>query len=278
MALPSALLLLGLNGYPVVYAANQSLHAGNLIQTGPWVGFSNYSAVLGSSVFWSAAWFTLIFTVVGVFGSWAVGLAFALVLRGDVPGRNVFKTLLLLPWVVPIVVSSMSWNWFVATPTSPVPAIAHALGLGRPLFLASPLLAKVIVCVFKVWGSFPFMMLMSSAALASVDPMLYQAASVDGASRWRQFVHVTLPMIAPTTYVSWILMAIFCVNDFPTIYLLTGGGPVNSSSTLVVLAYKAVFQNFQTGPGTAIAFITTIAALVVAIVCYRRIRKSRHVI
>jgi multiple sugar transport system permease protein len=178
-----------------------------------------------------------------------------------------------LPWVVPVVVSATSWNWLVATPQSPLPILAQALGFGNVLFLADPVLAQVTVCVFKVWISFPFMMMMMSSALASVDINVYEASKVDGASSWQTFRQITLPMISRSTYISWILMTIFCVNDFPTIFLLTGGGPVNATQSLVVLAYSTVFQNFQTGPGVAIAFIMTLVLVIIATMLYRQIRK-----
>lgn len=271
---PSVILLLLINAYPFVYAAFQSVHQGTLIDSGPFVGFQNYVHVLSSPAFWKAASFTLIFTVVGVFGSWAVGLGFALLLRTRIPARGTFKVLLLLPWVVPIVVSSTAWNWLVATPQSPLPSLFRALGFGEVLFLADPMWAAITVCVFKVWVSFPFMMLMSSAALSSVDNTVYEASGMDGADKWQQFTQITLPLIARSTYISWILMTIFCVNDFPTIYLLTGGGPVDATTSLTVLAYRTVFQDFQVGPGVAIAFIMTIALVIVSVVLYRQIRKS----
>ena len=118
------------------------------------------------------------------------------------------------------------------------------------------------------------MMLMTSSALASVDGSVYEAANMDGASRWQQFRDITLPLIARSTYISWILMTIFCVNDFPTIYLLTGGGPVQATTSLVVLAYRAVFQDFQVGQGVAIAFLMTLVLVIVSVVLYRQIRKS----
>ena len=124
--------------------------------------------------------------MVGVFGSWAVGLALALLLRTRIPAGGIFKVLLLLPWVVPIVVSSTAWNWLVATPHSPIPMLFENLGLAPPLFLADPTWAKITVCVFKVWISFPFMMMMTTAALASVDKTVYEAARMDGASSWQQ--------------------------------------------------------------------------------------------
>jgi multiple sugar transport system permease protein len=272
-AVPSLFLLLLINLYPVVYAGYQSLRDGSLIDVGDFVGLENYAKVLSDPTFWQAARFTLVFTVVGVFGSWLVGLAIAILLKTRIPGKGIFKVLLLLPWVVPVVVSATSWNWLVATPQSPLPVLAQALGFGNVLFLADPVLAKVTVCVFKVWISFPFMMMMMSAALASVDNNVYEAARVDGASRWRELTDITLPMISRSTYISWILMTIFCVNDFPSIFLLTGGGPVNATQTLVVLAYVTVFQNFETGPGVAIAFLMTIVLTIVSVALYRQIRK-----
>ncbi|MGG5174507.1 carbohydrate ABC transporter permease [Pseudarthrobacter sp. J1763] len=271
---PSVILLVLIHGYPLVQAAIQATHDGSLIEMGKFVGVDNFTNVLSSPKFWKAAQFTLIFTIVGVFGSWLVGMGLALLLRTKIPAGSTFKVLLLLPWVVPVVVSSTAWNWLVSTPTSPVPMMFQALGIEAPYFLADPTLAAIMVCVFKVWVSFPFMMMMTSSALASVDSTVYEAASVDGASKWQQFTQITLPLIARSTYISWILMTIFCVNDFPTIYLLTGGGPVNSTTSLVVLAYRTVFQDFQTGPGVAIAFLMTITLVVISTILYRQIRKS----
>jgi multiple sugar transport system permease protein len=273
---PSVLLLLLINAYPFIYAAIQSVHNGTLVTSGDFVGFSNYSTTLTSSTFWDAAKFTLLFTVVGVFGSWAVGLGMALLLRTAFPGRSVFKVLLLLPWVVPIVVSATSINYLVATSDSPMPKLFDAVGLGSPLFLADPTWAKVVVCIYKVWVSFPFMMLMASSALASVDETVYEASRMDGATAIQQFRYITLPMIARPTYISWILMTIFCVNDFPTIFLLTGGGPTNATTSLVVLSYRVVFQNFQVGQGVAIAFMMTLVLVLVSVVLYRQIRKAAY--
>jgi multiple sugar transport system permease protein len=276
LVLPSVFMLVLINAYPFIYAAIQSLHNGSLISAGPYVGFSNYHDVLTSPAFWAAARFTLVFTLVGVFGSWLVGLGLALLLRADIPFRGLFKVLLLLPWIVPIVVSATSWNYLVATPTSLLPETFQHLGLGSPLFLANPSWAKFLVCVYKVWISFPFMMLMTSAALASVDETVYEAARTDGASSWQQFRYITLPLIARPTYISWILMTIFCVNDFPTIYLLTGGGPANATTSLVVLAYLTVFQNFQVGIGVSIAFIMTLTLVVISVLLYRQIKKAAY--
>jgi multiple sugar transport system permease protein len=284
-ALPSLILLVLLNVFPVVYSFIQSLQNGTpstLPTEAPFVGLQNYIDTFTSDqyapLFFQAALFTVIFTVVGVFGSWIVGLALALLLRTRIPGNTLFKVLLLLPWIVPVVVSSTAWNWLVATPQSPVPVVLGAIGIENVNFLGDPVLAQIVVCVFKVWISFPFMMMMMSSALASVDTNVYEAAKMDGATGWQAFRGITLPIISRTTYISWVLMTIFCVNDFPTIFLLTQGGPstgvTGATTSLIVLAYQYAFQNQQTGPATAIAFMMTAVLVIVSTVLYQRIKKA----
>ena len=271
---PSVFILILINGYPLVYAGYQSLHNGSLVTNGSYVGLQNYHTALSNPAFWQAVRFTLLFTVVGTLGSWAVGLGLALLLRYPFPGRSLFKTLLLLPWVVPVVVSATSINFLVATPTSAIPSLFGLLGLGHPAFLADATWAKVLVCTYKVWISFPFMMLLMSAALESIDPAVVEASRVDGCSAWAEFRYITFPSIARSTYIAWVLMFIFCVNDFPTIFLLTGGGPIGATTSLIILAYQTAFQNFQVGEGVAIAFLMTGACILLATILYRQIRRS----
>ena len=122
LILPSVVLVALIYGYPAVEALIQSLHNGNLVDTGMFVGFQNYSIDFHNSVFWQAAIFTVIYCIVGVFGSWIVGLGLALLLRQKIHTPGLFKTLLLLPWIVPVVVTATAWKWLVASPTSWVPA------------------------------------------------------------------------------------------------------------------------------------------------------------
>jgi multiple sugar transport system permease protein len=274
LAMPSLVLMVVINAYPMAFAIMQSVHAGSLIKLGPFIGIENYRTALSDPAFWSAAWFTVIFTVCGVFGSWIVGFALALLLKPAFPGKQLFKVLLLLPWIVPIVVSSMSWNWLLATRDSLLPSLARELGMGNVMFLADPTMAAVTVCIFKVWISYPFMMMMCSAALESVESNVYEAAQVDGANGLQRLVYIVLPMTARSTYISWILMAIFSVNDFATIYLLTGGGPVNATTSLSVLAYRTVFQDFRPGYGIAISFLMSAALIVMSTVLLKQTRKA----
>ena len=274
-ATPAVVLMIIINAYPVVYAASQSVHGGSLTASGPFVGRQNFTDVLSDPAFWAAVRFTLIFTISGVFGSWALGYGLALMLRPKFAGRSLFRVLLLLPWVVPIVVTSMSWNWLTTGQDAVLPKLAGSLGFGDVLFLADPMLAAVTVCLFKIWVSYPFTMMMATAALEGVDETVYEAAAIDGATHWKRFRYITLPLTARSTYITWVLMAIFTINDFPTIYLLTGGGPVNATTSLIVLAYQSVFRDFQPGYGVAITFMTTAVLVVISLLLFRRIRGSR---
>lgn len=274
LAMPSIILMLLVNAYPLGFAFIQSFHNGGLLKLGKFIGLRNYLNVLTDPAFWSAASFTLLFTVCGVFGSWLVGFALAIALKPHFPGRDLFKVLLLLPWIVPIVVTSMSWNWLVATPGSLLPSLAQSLGFGQVMFLADPSMAIVTVCLFKIWISYPFMMMMAAAALESIDTSVYEAATLDGATPRQQLRYIILPMTAKSTYISWILMTMFSVNDFATIYLMTGGGPVNATTSLIVLAYRSVFQDFLPGYGVAISFMMTIVLVTLSILLFRQVRRS----
>jgi multiple sugar transport system permease protein len=162
----------------------------------------------------------------------------------------------------------------VATRDSLMPQLVQHLGLGAVMFLANPYMAIVTVCLFKIWISYPFMMMMMAAALEGIDKNVYEAAHVDGARGWQSLIYISLPLTARSIYISWVLMAMFSVNDFATIYLLTGGGPVNSTTSLIVLAYQAVFQNFQPGYGVAISFLMTATLIVLSVMLLRQIRKA----
>ncbi|MDE1994841.1 MAG: sugar ABC transporter permease [Rhizobiaceae bacterium] len=275
LAMPSILLMALINAYPLGFAFVQSLHNGGLLRFGKFIGLKNYINVLTDPAFWQAASFTLLFTVCGVFGSWIVGFGLAILLKPQFPGRNLFKVLLLLPWIVPIVVTSMSWNWLVATPNSLLPQLAQSLGMGQVLFLADPTMAMATVCLFKIWISYPFMMMMGAAALESIDHSVYEAATLDGATARQQIRYIVLPMTARSTYISWILMTMFSVNDFATIYLMTGGGPVNATTSLIVLAYRSVFQDFLPGYGVAISFLMTIVLVALSLLLFRQVRRAK---
>ncbi|WP_344791023.1 ABC transporter permease subunit [Gryllotalpicola daejeonensis] len=277
LAVPCAVLVLVLNIYPLGSAVWESLNHGDLIGAAPFVGLRNYAYLLTFSEFWRAVLFTAVYVACGVFGGWALGLALALLLRTRVPLAGVWRALLMLPWIVPNIISlGFGWNWLMNDKGSPVLLVLRALGDTHPDVLAHPLFAQIVVCACRVWQSYPFMLLMMSSALASVDGSAYEAAQVDGAGRWKILTRITLPMISKTSYVAWILMAIFCLNDFQSIAALTGGDPQGATRTLILFAWEwGNFAHFGTGVGyaTATGVLMTIVLVAVSVVLYRRTQR-----
>ena len=160
-----------------------------------------------------------------MFGSWALGLALALLLNQDIPARGFFRVALLLPWIIPSIVSIVSWRWLISDQTGLVNVALGAFGIRPIYFLSTGRLATFSVIVVKIWRSFPFMMLSLLAALQTINHESYEVASIDGAGSWQSFRFITLPQLMPISIVLWILMTIWSVNDFETPWLLTQGGP-----------------------------------------------------
>lgn len=277
LATPSFLVLCLVGIYPLFYAVWQSLHNGSIISSGSFVGAANYANVLSSGTFWGSMEFTVIFTLAAVVGSYVVGLALAFMFQAGFPGARILKPLLLLPWVAPVVVSMTSWGWLIGTSQGLADQFTHALGLGYVGFLSTPTAAVASVSIVKIWESFPFTFLVLSAALDTVDPAFYQSAQVDGAGWWSCARYISLPLLRNVSLMTWILMAIFSINDFPTIWLLTGGGPVQATQSLVVYSYELVFGEFLTGQGLAVAVFATLITAGLALVIFRFMNMSRSV-
>ncbi|HXF61397.1 MAG TPA: sugar ABC transporter permease [Caldilineaceae bacterium] len=268
--LPSLALILFIYVYPMFTGFLYSLQDGTLIKPGEFVALQNYVKVLQSPDFASALRFSLVFALFSVFGSYAIGLVFALLLNQDVPARGFFRVALLLPWIIPSVVSIVSWRWMIADQFGLVNRALGLVGLGPIFFLSSEDWAIFSVILVKVWRSFPFMMLSILAALQAISAELYEAAAIDGANRWQSFRYITMPHLKNLSIVLWILMTIWSVNDFDTPWLLTQGGPSRATENLIVLAYRTTFGSNDVGIGSAIAFITMLILMVLAYLMLRR--------
>lgn len=270
LLLPSALLILLINLYPFAVGFWYSLQDGTLLQTGSFVGLDNYIRLFSSPDFHNALRFSFVFALFGVLGSWALGLALALLLNQEMPARGFFRVALLLPWIIPSIVSIVSWRWLISDQTGLVNIVLSWFSLGPIFFLSTENWAVFSVIVVKIWRSFPFMMLSLLAALQTISHDQYEAASIDGATPWQAFRHITLPHLMPISIVLWILMTIWSVNDFETPWLLTQGGPSNATENLSVLAYRLTFNRSDLGAGAAVAFVTMLILMVFAIGLLRR--------
>lgn len=271
---PSVLLLVLVIAYPMAQGLYFSFTNGSLMKAGHFVGIDNYIKLLSSPAFYHSLQFSLIFAFFNILGCYVLGLGLALLMQKDMPGRALFRVLLLLPWIVPSLVSIVAWRWMVADDKALFNQIMTLFG-GSPIyFLSDSNWAITLVIVIKIWRSFPFMMLSLLAALQSIDRSLYEAAAIDGATAWQSFWNVTLPQIKNISIVLCLLMTIWSVNDFDTPWLLTQGGPANATENLIVLAYRYTFARNDVGMGSATSFITLFILMVLVFFLLRLQRRS----
>src|ERR1700730_5658535 len=223
LLLPSLAVICLIEFYPFINGVSFSFHKGTLLGTGAFVGLGNYLRLFNSPSFYHSVWFSFIFALFNVVFSYLIGLALAVFLNLDFPGRGLCGVFLLLPWIVPAVVSIVSWKWLIADRGGLVNILLSDFGLGPIYFLSQGNWAMVAVIVIKIWRSFPFMMLSLLAALQVIDKSLYEAGRIDGANNWQLFWHITMPHLKNISIIQAILMLIWSINDFETTYLLTKG-------------------------------------------------------
>jgi ABC-type sugar transport system permease subunit len=273
LLLPSLTLICLIELYPFLTGVSYSLHKGTLLNTGNFVALDNYVRLFNSPDFYNSLSFSFFFALFNVVFSYLIGLGLALFLNLDFPGRGLCRVLLLIPWIVPAVVSIVSWKWLIADRGGLVNIMLATFGLGPIYFLSQSSWAMVAVTVIKIWRSFPFMMLSLLAQLQVIDRTLYEAGKLDGASRWQLFWHITLPHLKNISIVQAILMVIWSINDFETPFLLTQGGPSNATENLILLSYRYTFGRNDIGRGSAVAILTLILLLVLATLMLRQQRK-----
>jgi ABC-type sugar transport system permease subunit len=274
LLLPSLALILIIEFYPFVNGVSFSFHKGSLLGTGAFVGFGNYLRLFNSPSFYNALWFSFIFAFFNVLISYVLGLALALFLNLDFPGRGFCRVALLIPWIVPAVVSIVSWKWLIADRGGLVNILLGSIGVGPIYFLSQSGWAMVAVIVIKIWRSFPFMMLSLLAALQVIDRSLYEAGRLDGANHWQLFWHITMPHLKNISIIQAILMVIWSINDFETPFLLTQGGPSNATENLILLSYRYTFGRNDVGLGSAVAILTLIVLMVLSTIMMRQQAKS----
>jgi ABC-type sugar transport system permease subunit len=278
LILPSLVFLLAIVVYPLGVGLQEGFRYHNRLQ--PWLtafnGLDNYVQAFHDNQVWLALRTSAIM-VVGIVGfSYALGLVAGLLLNHKFRLRGVYRALILVPWVVPPVVSYISWQWMLNDQSGMIDQVLLKLGvIDQPiLWLADSKLAMVSLIIVGVWSRFPFMMITILAALSGVPDDVTEAASIDGANRWQIFRHITFPMILPVSIIATLLQAIWTFNDFGLPFVLTGGGPANSTTPLILLAYKEAFQRFNIGYGTSLAIVSMVLMLGLGAVYLRMQRRE----
>jgi multiple sugar transport system permease protein len=263
---PAMLYLLTLLVYPVLYNIWMSL-----FKTGygssAYVGLGNYLRVITSRGFGQVMLNTVLWTVGNMTIMFGLALLAALVLRTIPRGKTFFRAILLLPWVVPGVVAGILWRYMLHSSYGVVNDVLLRLDLIHTpvLWLADPHTSLAAVMVTYIWKVYPYIMILLMAGLEAIPGELYEAATVDGASAWHQFRHITLPLLRPVTRVIVILMGIWTFNSFDLTFIMTKGGPLYSSEILAMRIYTTAFSDFRFGLASAASVISFVITATFAV-------------
>lgn len=224
----------------------------------------NYSKLIHAAVWRYALGFTVFYTIVTVAVEIVLGTAMALVLERLTRGRGPMMALLLLPWSMITVISAELWQYIYEGTYGIMRYIFGGLGLGHPVFLGSSTSAIISMMVADIWKTTPFVAIIVLAGLVMLPGDVFEAAEVDGSSEWSTFWRVTVPLLRPTIAIAVLFRVLQAFGLFDLPFVLTGGGPGTSTTSLAILGYKVMFEDLNFGPGAAVA---TSAALLVLIGC-----------
>lgn len=253
--LPAAVLLLLFLTYPLGLGVWLGFTDAKIGRAGQFVGLENYEFLFGDSVTRLALFNTLFYTVVASVLKFLLGLWLALLLNRHLPFKTAFRAVVLLPWIVPTALSAIAFWWIYDSQFSVVSWILMKMGLiDRYIdFLGDPWNARFSTIAANVWRGIPFVAISLLAGLQTISPSLYEAASIDGATAWQRFRHVTLPLLTPIIAVVMTFSVLFTFTDFQLIYVLTRGGPLNSTHLMATLSFQRAISGGAMGEGAALA-------------------------
>jgi multiple sugar transport system permease protein len=240
----------------------------------PWVGFANYITVVQGNFFGITVVNTVLFTLGSIIGQFVIGLLFALFFSKRFPLSGVLRSLLLLPWLLPVIASTSVWKWILDQDGGVLNQALGLFGAGPVPWLTSPDVALVAVIIVNVWLGIPFNVALLYSGLQNIPEELYEAAALDGATGWKAFWHITWPSLRPVVTVVLVLGVIYTLKVLDIILGLTGGGPANSTQTLATDSYIRSFREFDFGSGAAVSNILILFSLVFAVFYLRANRKQ----
>ncbi|MBE4746573.1 sugar ABC transporter permease [Corallococcus sp. ZKHCc1 1396] len=264
LVMPAVLVLAVVALYPVLAAIWLSLHRFILVfGERRFTGLANYVYLVGDARFWSALGNTAYFTAVAVTVELLLAVPLALLLNRAFPGRGLLRASVLVPWAIPTVVSARLWAWMFNPDYG---LINRLLGGAEINWLGAPGYALHAAILVDVWKTTPFVALLVLAGLQGIPEDLYKAARVDGASTWRQFRAITLPLLKPALLLAVLFRSLDAFRVFDAIYVLTEGGPANTTETLSIYAYKTLMRSGDFGYGSALSVATFLCVVLLAVV------------
>lgn len=267
-------------GYPLVKNVVMSFqnYTTSTFFTGvaPWVGFANYASVFKDPVFKTTLVNTLFFTVGSIAGQFVIGMGLALFFKRRFPLSGVLRSMLLLPWLLPLIASSSIWKWMLDQDSGVLNQTLTSLHLiSHPVpWLSSPSHALASVVMVNIWLGIPFNATILYSGLRDVPEELYEAGALDGATGWKAFRHITWPSLRPVVNVVLVLGVVYTLKVLDIIIGLTGGGPADSTQTLATNSYQKSFVEFSFGAGAAISNILVVISLIFTFVYLRLNRRA----
>lgn len=241
-----------------------------------WIGFKNYIALLQDSTFRRSVLNTVIYTVFSTLGKLVFGMIMALVLNFSFRGRNVARALMIIPWTLPNIVAVLNWRWIFSDTGGVANYILQQLHLidHNLVWLGDTTLAMLAVLVANIWRGSPFFGISILARLQTIPKDYYEAAEIDGASTLQKFFSITLPSIADVTLLTALVSTIWTINEFESVWLLTGGGPSGATEVIGVFSYRTAMTNMQLGKGVAVSLLAMPVLLVLIALVSRKMLKE----
>jgi multiple sugar transport system permease protein len=279
--LPAFLVIALFTIYPILYAVRISFYQYLLTRpkSHPFIGLKNYQEVINSYYFQNSLTITTIYTIAAVIGVIIFGLGVALLLNSKIRLANFLKIFILLPWAIPAVVGGLLWKWILNSDFGILNGILYSLGIIKDYipFLANPTLAKISIILAHIWKEGPLVSIFFLSGLQLIPDELYEAARIDGGGGWRIFRMITLPLLKPIFLVVVVYETMTAILTFDVIYVLTGGGPGDSTALISWFAYAEIFKSLNLGHGIALAIIIALITLIL-ILLYLRVLKSEDTV
>ncbi len=263
---PAVLVMAAACLYPVLTAfqlAGYKWEMGTPWESAQWVGLANFASAFSNEQVWSSLWTTLLFAAVCVSAEMVLGIALALALEHPVRGMAIFRTIFILPMMIAPIAVGLAWRYMFDAQFGLINAVLGLFGIKAMTWLADPTLAFIAIVIADIWQWTPFVFIMMLAALAGVDSAVLEAARIDGARWWQQIFLVKLPMVMHVIAITLMMRLIDAFRVLEVVYVLTFGGPGNSTEILALHIYKTAFVGQQMGVAAAVSvlLLVVVAAL-----------------
>ncbi len=276
LLIPTYIGLFGLVLGPVLSGFAISFFRWDIITTPEFIGIENYQTLAGDPIFWQALRNTLFYVVGAIPPAIVISLVLALALNQPLRGRAIFRTAYFLPVVSSTVAVAVLWGWMFNTQVGLLNYLLGLVGIPKVPWITSEVWAMPSVIIMSVWKSLGYNIILFLAGLQAIPNDYYEAAKVDGASAFRRFWDITLPLLSPTTFLIVVLSIIASFQVFEQTYILTGGGPANSTLTLVLMIFYRGFQDFRMGYASAIAYVLFLMVFIVTMIQWRLQKRWVH--